>query len=219
MAQDAHPAVPQDTPAAQGPPPVEAQGTAPPPPSSSADVHLEAVPAGSAYFVRSAGAPDADYRMICTAPCETALPTGPVQVAVLVPSVGVVDVQDPVEVPGNATIRATYTRNLGRRIAGWIVLGAGTSFGAGVLTWGLLQRERSCDVTCGTSPNMGSVVVGAASIVVGLAVGLPLALRRDQLKVEIIPDAGARLMLPARIGVERSLPPSDAQGMALRVSF
>jgi hypothetical protein len=67
---------------------------------------------------------------------------------------------------------------------------------------------------------MGSIVVGIASIVVGLAVGLPLALKTDHVEIEVEPDLqyAARAVLPAG-GPDRAMPRADAPGLGVRVSF
>jgi hypothetical protein len=188
----------------------------------SSVVHLEADRPGMQYLVRTR-ADAARYEPLCVAPCETTLPAGTYRMALSIPGVAApAQVGDAVAVPGPATLRATYRSNAGHRITGWTLLGVGVAIGVRSLAWGLAQKEVDCgdNHQCGTGPNMGSVVVGIASIVVGLAVGLPLALKADQVQIEVEPyfQYAARAVLPAG-GLDRAAPPADAPGLGVRGSF
>lgn len=207
----------QDIAGSPGAPLVPPQASSQPPQTK---VHLEANVPDTQYFLRPAG--DAGgYKLLCVAPCEARIPAGAYRMAVAAPGLNPVEVGDAVEVPGPATLRTTYSSNRGHRIIGWAIFADVTAGGIASLTWGLMQRETSCEITCSTGPNMASVFIGIASIVVGSAVGLPLALKRDQLDIEVVPDFqyAARASLPLRVATERAASPADAPGLAVRVTF
>ena len=104
------------------------------------------------------------------------------------------------------------------RIAGWITLGAGAPTALAMILWAQTPVTTCAGSTC-TTPNpdtgltVAGALVGAASVVAGLVMGL----RHDEASITIEPYDAARLLVgPARReGATLAPAPAAAPGIGI----
>ncbi len=161
----------------------------------------------------SAGGGRADIDMwqrLCTAPCTARIPSGSVRFALAARGerprpAGYVDVTQ------GSHVQGTYERRSGTRAAGWVVFGLGALTGSALMA----TASSSCDASS-CSDGTGQVIAGGLVTLLGLAVGLPLAMQRDSATVSAVPAASAPQT--PRGGVASLRPPMPTVG-ALTFQF
>ncbi|HJL16772.1 MAG TPA: hypothetical protein RMH99_14005 [Sandaracinaceae bacterium LLY-WYZ-13_1] len=113
------------------------------------------------------------FDRLCTAPCETSLPTGTQRLGL---SVGDGDAiaAPSVDIPGPGTLVGTYTDNTGIRVAGWTLFGVGAATGIGIMLVPLFDENLLL------SDDLWIFVgVGAGIAILAAAIGAPLGFLSD----------------------------------------
>jgi hypothetical protein len=140
------------------------------------------------------------FTPICTAPCETTLPAGTYQLGLSQGGEKPLVAKDPIYLWGPSTIEGSVVSHKGQRIAGWTVFGTGLGIGGFMLIYGMTQSSSSCTVRPGSTPGSTSStcddgsggdfqIVGGLLALVGVAVGVALALRSDEAAFNVVPAA------------------------------
>ncbi|MCL2449123.1 MAG: hypothetical protein FWD17_09260 [Polyangiaceae bacterium] len=209
------------------------------PAASQAQVHVEAGDA-NVQLMRAVGQSEfsgwagrrpfsgmvRDYSVVCTAPCDTTLPEGAVQLALATEHGSAVETDEPSEIRGPSTLRGTIESHLGERITGLFILPVGVIAGASLVTAGFMHMTETCETEVGISacqsanhPSWAMMGPGIALMVVGVAVGIPLIAMHDRAHIDVVPLAqSSALRLPGTVA-ERPLPAGSEQGLALRFRF
>jgi hypothetical protein len=162
------------------------------------------------------------FRTICEAPCAVEMPTGEYSMA-LARDGALVPVEEPVVVPGPATLRATYESRHGLRVAGHVTLAIGVPAGIVLLAIGVTRTAPDCSTPNGSggcaqsiSPDPAWTIAGGALLLASIVVGSALSLQHDRATIEVVPSSPA-MLLEHRTAMEA--PPSEAGGLSLRVRF
>ncbi len=188
--------------------------------SSSVPVRLSAERPGTTYFARRLG--DDRYGLVCTSPCQARLPLGPLELAVRMPGGRDAEAAGPVEIVGPGTIRSSHVTHGGMRIAGWVFIATGVPLGTGLAIVDSMQPRVVCngpDLGCDSTIYWVRLCSAFAMVIGALAVGVPFVLKRDDLKIELVPDAGARLDSHAPPGRVYPPPAPDAAGVSILATF
>jgi hypothetical protein len=144
------------------------------------------------------------YSVICKGPCERPLPAARYDLAIskdgrAPEEAGVVDLTRP------SLLHASYIDRRSQRYLGLAIALVGFGVGNAMIIPG----------TAGAHDDATLIGVGAATAVVGLAVGAYFGFRDDEAHIEVVPlDAAPRPALATPIGT-----PPQAQGIALRLRF
>lgn len=152
------------------------------------------------------------YSSVCDGPCTTRIGLGAHWLALAKPGQPAIAASEPVVLEGPAALRGTYTDRSGLRAAGWALFLGGTLAGAAMLV-----ASAHPDCNPGGCLDDGWLFGGIGTIAASTAVGLVLAMQRDQVHFSIEP---LRL---APTGAMRERPLTSLavapQGAALTVGF
>ena len=175
------------------------------------------------YYVEGAPAMGAGalvngYARLCTAPCEVELPEGEYSFALSSGGAPPTRVKTPVRVQGMMELSATHESKKTTRQNGWVVFGLGVGLGSVLVTVGVFSEPTS---HCTFGPYGGGctrddskrttlIVIGAALEAIGLAAGLPTALARDDVKIDVV--MGAPVPTPRGSTSRQTNEPSGLRG-------
>ncbi len=176
---------------------------------------------GEAWGFRgSIGVIARDYHNLCTAPCDTQIPPGQHRLALSLHGGHVVEAEDPVEVQGPSTLRATYDSRLVVRVVGYVVTVAS-------LVTGIVLVAESYNGNC-SNPNVqhcsqfntGELVAGIVVGIGGAVVGGIMSGIGDKATFQLVPTGAAGpLKLPGSSSEGAAMERAAGAGLALRVTF
>jgi hypothetical protein len=161
-----------------------------------------------------------DYGNICTAPCDTQVPPGQHRLALSLHGGHVVEAEDPVEVRGPSTLRASYDSRLVVRVVGYVVTVAS-------LVTGIVLVAESYNGNC-SNPNAqhcsqfntGELVAGIVVGIGGAIVGSVLSGIGDKASFQLVPTGAAGpIKLPGSSSEGAVTGQAPGAGIALRVTF
>jgi hypothetical protein len=152
-----------------------------------------------------ARAPQYDY--LCAAPCDLHFFPGSKRMSVSLQGETPIDIADPITLPDNSVLRATYSSRAFTRQVGLGVLIGGAVFGSlvGCVGIAILPQNQATGISMisgGGAVALGSVVVGSI-----------LMLKGDRAKIEIVPQT---LVAPP---ADRALSSGYRTGTAIKVTF
>lgn len=118
----------------------------------------------------------ASYERLCTAPCEVEIPEGSHVLALSIPGVRLPREAGDISLTENQTVTGHYVSRQSVRTAGFVTGLAGILIGGIAMAMGFSRDDNG-------NTNRGALYAGLGIMTVGLAVGLPLTLIRDEAEI------------------------------------
>jgi hypothetical protein len=162
-----------------------------------ADLRLESDPPGLTFHRESSSAiafghggvaHATGYERLCTSPCSISLPAGTESFALSIEGKSPVSAGTVTFPAGTSTLKGTYNRNTGIRIAGGVVIAA--SVIAGVALLASASKTGACDEYgyCHSELNTTNLIAGSVILGAGVGLGIGLVFVPDSGKVQAIPN-------------------------------
>lgn len=151
-----------------------------------------------------ARAPQYDY--LCAAPCDLHFLPGAKRISISFQGETPIDIRDPVSLPDNSVLRATYSSRALTRSVGLGIFIGGAVFGSLIGCVGIAILPQNKGTGIGLISGGGVLAVG------GVVVGSVMLLKQDGAKVELVPQSIVG-------GPDRSPARGYGTGTALRVTF
>jgi hypothetical protein len=164
-----------------------------------------------------------DYANICTAPCDTQVPAGQHRLALSLHGGHVVEAEDPVEVRGPSTLRATYDSRLVVRVVGYVVTVASLVTGIVLVAESYNGNCNNPNVQHCSQFNTGELVAGIVVGIGGAIVGGVMSGIGDKASFQLVPTGAAGpIKLPGSSSegaASATIGQAPGAGLALRVRF
>jgi hypothetical protein len=152
--------------------------------ATEARLHLVSDPPGLVFARQDASAFSGDrkatgYARLCAAPCDITLPAGTETISVTAETERHPYKIQVIRIPGgHSELRAYYRDNQSTRNRGWLIMGAGVVGGAALIALSIKLEE---------SPPKPILLLGYATALAGIGVGIGFLLVRDDARFELVP--------------------------------